>query len=79
MAKLGFPGGVNGKEPISQCRKQDQVSNHGPGRSPREGHGNPLQYYCLENPADRGAWQAMVQRVTQSHTQLKGLSIHAQH
>ena len=36
------------------------------GRSPREGDGNPLQYSCLENPMDRGAWQAMVHRVTKS-------------
>ena len=33
----------------------------GSGRSPRGGHGNPLQYSCLENPMDRGAWQATVQ------------------
>ena len=38
------------------------------GRSPREGHGNPLQYSCLENPMNRGAWQAVVHRVTQSWT-----------
>ena len=36
------------------------------GRSPREGHGNPLQYSCLENSTDRGAWQATVHGVTQS-------------
>ena len=35
----------------------------GLGRSPGEGHGNPLQYSCLENPMDRGAWRATVQRV----------------
>ena len=34
----------------------------GSGRSPREGNGNPLQYSCLENPMDRGAWQATVHR-----------------
>ena len=44
------------------------------GRSPRGGHGNPLQYSCLENPMDRGAWQATVHRVTKSQTQLKRLS-----
>ena len=42
-----------------------------------EGHGNPLQCSCLENPVDRGAWQAAVHRVTQSRTQLKQLSMHA--
>ena len=43
----------------------------GLGRSPGEGNGNPLQYSCLENPMDRGAWRATVRRVTQSQTQLK--------
>ena len=42
---------------------RDSSSIHGSGRSPRGGHGNPLQYSCLENPMDRGAWQATVQRV----------------
>ena len=36
----------------------------GLGRSPGEGNGNPLQYSCLENPMDRGAWQAIIHRVT---------------
>ena len=43
----------------------------GLGRSPGGGHGNPLQCSCLEDPLDRGAWQAMVHRVTKSQTQLK--------
>ena len=38
----------------------------GSGRSPGEGHGNPLQYSCLENPMDRGAWLATVHRVAKS-------------
>ena len=38
------------------------------GRCPGGGHGNPLQYSCLENPMDRGAWQATVHRVTESQT-----------
>ena len=38
----------------------------GSERSPGGGHGNPLQYYCLENPMDRGAWWAMVHRVAKS-------------
>ena len=42
----------------------------GLGRSPGGGHGNPLQYSCLENPMDRGAWQATVCEVTKSWTQL---------
>ena len=44
------------------------------GRSPRGGNGNPLQYSCLENLMDRGAWKAIVYRVTKSCTQLKRLS-----
>ena len=46
------------------------------GRSPGGGHGNPLQYSCLENPLDSGAWWAMVRRVTKSQTCLKQLSMH---
>ena len=48
----------------------------GLGRSPAGGQGNPLQYSCLENSMDRGAWQATVHRVTQSQTWLKRLSMH---
>ena len=40
----------------------------GSGASPGGGHGNPLQYSCLENPLDRGSWQATVHRVTKSQT-----------
>ena len=43
----------------------------------KQGHGNPLQYSCLENPTDRGAWCAIVHRVTESWTQLKQFSTHA--
>ena len=46
----------------------------GSGRSPGEGHGNPLQCSCLENPMDRGAWRAAVHRVTKNRTRLKPLS-----
>ena len=49
----------------------------GLGRSPGGGHGNPLQYSCLENPVDRGAWWAMVHRAAKSWIQLKRLSMHA--
>ena len=45
------------------------------GRSPGGGHGNPLQYSCLENPMDRGAWWATVHRVAKSWTQLKPLKV----
>ena len=47
------------------------------GRSPGGGDGNPLQYSCLENPMDRGAWQAIGHRVAKSWTRLKWLSMHA--
>ena len=46
------------------------------GRSPGGRHGNPLQYFCLENPMDRGAWWATVHGVTKSQTGLKQLSKH---
>ena len=50
---------------------RDLGSILGLGRSPGGGHGNPLQYSCLENPMDRGAWRATVHGVTKSWTQLK--------
>ena len=46
------------------------------GGFPGRGHGSPLQYSCLENPMDRGAWQATVHRVAKSQTRLKKLSMH---
>ena len=48
----------------------------GSGRSPGGGHGNLLQYSCLENPMDKATWWATVHRVTKSQTQLKWLSMH---
>ena len=48
----------------------------GLGRAPGGGHGNPLQYSCLENPMDRGAWQDTIHRVAKSRTRLKPLSMH---
>jgi len=48
----------------------------GLGSSPGGGHGNPLQYSCLENPKDRGAWWARVSGVKKSQTRLKQLSTH---
>ena len=48
----------------------------GSGRSPGRGQGNILQYSCLENPMDRGAWWAMVHKVAKSQTQLKQLSVY---
>ena len=56
---------------------RDVGSIPGSGRSPGEGHGNPLQSSCLENPIDKGAWQATVHRVAKSRTQLKRLCMHS--
>ena len=52
----------------SACIAGDAGFITGSSRSPRGGHGNPLQYSCLENPMDRGAWQATVHGVTKSQT-----------
>ena len=65
---LGFPGGSESKE--SACNAGDLGSMPGSGRSPGEGNGYPFQYSCLENPMDRGTWQATVHGVTKSQTRL---------
>ena len=65
---LGFPAGSDGKE--SACNVGDSGSMPESGRSPGEGNGNPLQYSCLENPMDRGAWQTTVHGVAKSGTRL---------
>ena len=54
----------------SACDAGDLDSIPGLGRSPGGGHGNPLQYSCLENPMDRGVWQAIVYGVAESRTWL---------
>ena len=54
-----------------------QVRSLGGEDTPGGGHGNPLQYSCLENPIDRGAWQTIVNRVEKSRTRLKQLSTQA--
>ena len=65
---LGFPSGSEVK--ASACNVGDLGSIPGLGRSPGEGNGNPLQYSCLENPMDGGAWWATVHRVAKSQTRL---------
>ena len=55
---------------VSVYNAGDLGSSPGLGRSPGEGNGNPLQYYCLENPMDRGAWQAAVYGVAKSQSRL---------
>ena len=68
---MGFPGGPDGKEFACSVRATgDRCSVPGLGRSPGEGNGNPLEYSCLENPTDRGAWQATVHGVAMSQTRL---------
>ena len=62
----GFSGGAEVK--ASACNVGDLGSIPGSGRSPGEGNGNPLQYSCLENPMDRGAWWATVHGVAKSQT-----------
>ena len=72
ITRKGFPGGASVKNlPAIAGDIRDMGSIPGLGRSPGGGHGNPLQYSCLENPMDRGAWWATVHRVTMSWTQLK--------
>ena len=69
-----LPGSSNGKE--SACNMGGLGLIPGWGRSPGEGHGNPLQYSCLENPVDRGAWWAVVHGVTKSWTSLTAFHFH---
>ena len=61
---MELPGGPSGKEPSCQYRAHET----GLGRFPGGRHGNLLQYSCLENLMDRGAWQAIVHRVSKSQT-----------
>ena len=64
-----FPGGTHLKNlPANAEDTRDAGSIHGPGRSPGGGHGSTLQYSCLENPMDKGAWKAMVHSVAKSQT-----------
>ena len=65
---LGFPGGSGGKH--SACNAGDPGLIPGSGRSPGGGHGNPLQYSCLENPMDGGVWWASVHGVKKSRDTL---------
>ena len=65
--------------PANAGDTRDTGSNPGVGRFPGEAHGNPLQYYCLENPMDRGAQWATVHRVAKSQTWLKQLKMHIEH
>ena len=61
-----FPSSLVGKE--SACNAGDPGLIPGSGTAPGEGNGNPLQYSCLENPTDRGAWWATVHGIVKSWT-----------
>ena len=63
---MGFPGGSDNKQ--SACSAGDLGSIPGLGRYPGEENGNPLQYSCLNNPMDRGAWWARAHGATKSRT-----------
>ena len=66
---MGFPGGSVDKEFVHNAEiTGDPVSIPGSGRSPGEGNGCPFQYSCLENPRDKGTWQATVHGVAKNQT-----------
>ena len=67
--RQGIPCGSDGKE--STCNAGDLGLVPESGRCPGEGNGNPLQYSCLQNPMDRGDWQATVHGVAKSRAQLR--------
>ena len=66
LNEMGFPDGSDGKE--SACNAGEPALIPGSERSPGEGNGYPLQYSCLGNPMDRGAWRATVHGVAKSWT-----------
>ena len=66
MLNVGFPGSSMVKNPSANAGDVSLIP--GSGRSPGGGNGNPLQYSCLENPMDRGAWWATVHGVGKSQT-----------
>ena len=69
MKQRGFPQWLSSKE--SACNAGDTGSIPRSGRSPGGRNGNPLQYSCLGNPMDRGAWQATVHGVAKSQIRLR--------
>ena len=62
----GFPSWLSGKESVYNAGDAGLIP--GLGRSPRGGHDNSLQYFCLDNPMNKGAWQAAAHRVAKSQT-----------
>ena len=76
---LCFPGGASGIEPTYLCRRCKRLRfDPWSGRSPGGGYGNLLQYSCLVNPMDRGAWWATIHRVTKRYnwSDLAGMHTH---
>jgi len=74
---MGFSDGFRTHLPTQETWETGVSSvDHGLGRSSGGGHGNPLQDFCLENPMDRGAWQAIVHSVAKNQTWLKWPSMH---
>ena len=69
---VGFSSGTLVKNPLAN--EGDAGSILGSGKSPGEGIGNPLQYFCLKNPMDSGAWWATIHGVAKSWTRLERLS-----
>jgi len=67
---MGFPGGSDSEESVCKAGDLTWVRSLGQEDSPGEKNGYPLQYSCLENPMDRGAWRATVHGVAKSQTQL---------
>ena len=76
QAERGLPRWRSGKESACQCREASSIPEL--GRSPGVGNGNPLQYSCLGNPMDRGAWRATVHWVTKGRMRLSGTHVYPQ-
>ena len=70
---MGFPGDSEVKASASNVGDLGLIP--GSGRSPGEGNGNPLQYSCLDNPMDRGAWSATVHGAAKSQTRLSNFTL----
>ena len=68
VGDLGFPGGGGSDDKDSPCSAGDSGLIPGSESSPGGGHGNPLQYSCLENPMDRGTWWATVHEAAKGQT-----------
>ena len=69
IPSMGFPGGSVVKDPPANAGDTgDLGSIPGSGKSSGKGNGNPLQYSCLENPTDRGPWQATIHSIAKTQT-----------